>query len=132
MPEKLSEHTNALNWFEIPVADTARAKAFYEDILDVALNTVDMAGMEMTMFPSGADGGGKVGGALVKSDYHSPSMVGTMVYLNANPDIQQVIDRVEDAGGEVIMPRTLIDEQTGYMAFFQDTEGNRVGLHASN
>ncbi len=132
MPEKMSETTNALNWFEIPAADTERAKAFYEEILDISLNTVNMAGMVMSMFPSGAGGSGKVGGALVKSEYHSPSMVGTMVYLNANPDIQTVLDRVEEAGGEVIMARTLIDEQTGYMAFFQDTEGNRIGLHANN
>ncbi len=132
MPEKISESTNAINWFEIPVTDTARAKKFYETIMDISLSTLEMMGMEMTMFPSGSDGSGKVGGALVKSEYHAPSAQGALVYLNANPSIQDVQDRIEAAGGQVMMPRTLIDEQTGYMAFFMDTEGNRVGLHASN
>lgn len=132
MPEKISASTNAINWFEIPVTDTARAKKFYETIMDVSLHAMDMTGMEMSTFPSGSDGGGKVGGALVKSEYHSPSDKGALVYLNANPSIQDVVERIEAAGDKVIMPRTLIDEQTGYMAFFMDTEGNRVGLHASN
>jgi hypothetical protein len=132
MKEKISEATNALNWFEIPVADTERARKFYETILDVPMNTTDMMGMEMTFFPSSQEPNGKVSGALVKSEYHMPSTTGSMIYLNANPDLQEVLDRVEAAGGSVIMPRTLIDEQTGYFAFVQDTEGNRVGLHAAN
>ena len=132
MPEKLSKDTNALNWFEIPVTDTARAKKFYETILDVSMETVDMMGMEMVMFPYDEDPNGKVSGALVKSEYHKPSADGTLIYLNANPNIQDVEDRIAAAGGNVIMPRTLISEMVGYMAFFIDTEGNRIGLHASN
>ncbi len=132
MQEKLSENTNAINWFEIPATDTARAKKFYETILDVSMETVDMMGMEMVMFPYSQAANGKVSGALVKSDYHKPSTDGALIYLNANPSIQAVQDRIEAAGGQVVMPRTLIDEMTGYMAFFIDTEGNRIGLHAGN
>ena len=132
MPDKMSAATNSINWFEIPVTDTARAKSFYEIIFDIPMQTVPMPGMEMTMFPSQQGANGKVNGALVKSDNHTPSMEGAVVYLNANPSMQEVLDRIEDAGGDVAMPRTLISEQTGYMAFIHDTEGNRVGLHASN
>jgi predicted enzyme related to lactoylglutathione lyase len=132
MPEKLSKDTNALNWFEIPVTDTARAKKFYETILDVSMEQADMMGMEMVMFPYDEAPNGKVSGALVKSEYHKPSADGTLIYLNANPSIQDVQDRIAAAGGNVIMPRTLISEMVGYMAFFIDTEGNRIGLHASN
>jgi len=132
MQEKLSENTNALNWFEIPVADTERAKKFYETIMDVPMEKVDMMGMEMVMFPYSQTPNGKVSGALVKSEYHVPSAEGALIYLNANPSIQTIQDRIEAAGGQVVMPRTLIDEMVGYMAFFIDTEGNRVGLHASN
>jgi len=132
MPEKLSKDTNALNWFEIPVTDTARAKKFYETILDVPMESTDMMGMEMVMFPYADDANGKVSGALVKSEYHTPSAEGALIYLNANPNIQDVQDRVEAAGGKVVMPRMLISEDVGYMAFIMDTEGNRVGLHASN
>jgi uncharacterized protein len=131
--EKLSASTNALNWFEIPVTDTARAKKFYETILDIQMQTDTMMGMEMTMFPYDMQASnGKVSGSLVKGPMHKPSMDGSVVYLNANPSIQAVIDKIETAGGKVLMPRTLINEQIGYMAFFADTEGNRMALHAGN
>ncbi|HTE10856.1 MAG TPA: VOC family protein [Chitinophagaceae bacterium] len=129
--EKLSANTNAINWFEIPVTDTARAKKFYETIFDVKMDTREMMGMEMTFFPNDMQANtGKVSGSLVKGPMHKPSMEGAVVYLNANPAIQSVIDKVEKAGGKITMPKTLINEQTGYMAFFTDTEGNRMALHA--
>jgi len=59
-------------------------------------------------------------------------MDGAVVYLNANPAIQSVVDKIEKAGGKILMPKTLINEQIGYMAFFTDTEGNRMALHAGN
>ncbi len=90
-----------------------------------------MMGMENTSFPYDTQSG-KVSGALVKSEMHKPSMDGAVIYLNANPSIQTVIDKIEKAGGKIIMPKTLIHEKIGYMAFFTDTEGNRMGLHARN
>ena len=131
--EKMSAKTNALNWFEIPVTDTARAKKFYETILDIKMETNEMMGMEMTSFPFDMQSSsGKVSGTLVKGPMHKPSMDGAVIYLNANPAIQTVIDRIEKAGGKILMPKTLINEQIGYMAFFTDTEGNRMALHAGN
>jgi predicted enzyme related to lactoylglutathione lyase len=62
---------------------------------------------------------------------HRPSDAGAIIYLNANPDLQTVVNKIEKAGGKVIRPKTLIDENTGYMAFFYDTEGNAVGLHSN-
>jgi hypothetical protein len=63
---------------------------------------------------------------------YKPGMDGALVYLNANPSIQTVIDKIEDAGGKTILPRTKIGEDIGYMAFFIDSEGNRMALHAGN
>ncbi|PZF71405.1 VOC family protein [Taibaiella soli] len=127
----MNKDANALNWFEIPVTDMQRAKNFYDKVFDINIAVDNMMGMEMGFLPF-EDGNGKVSGALVKSDMHKPSMDGALVYLNANPDIQKVVDRVESAGGKVVMPKTLINEQVGYMAFFTDTEGNKMGLHASS
>lgn len=130
--EKLSANTNALNWFEIPVTDTARAKEFYETIFDISMETQEMMGMEMTFFPYDMEAqSGKVSGALVKGEMMKPGLDGAVVYLNGNPAIQTIVDKIEAAGGKVIMPKTLITEQIGYMAFFVDTEGNRLGLHAA-
>jgi predicted enzyme related to lactoylglutathione lyase len=125
--EKLNENTNALNWFEIPVTEVDRAKKFYEAIFDITMQSIDMMGMQMAMFPSQSP---KSGGALVKSPNHVPSTTGSIIYLNGNPNLQNVLDKVEAAGGKVTMPKMLIDEQTGHMAFFIDTEGNLVGLHS--
>ncbi|MFD1255753.1 VOC family protein [Mucilaginibacter terrae] len=125
--EKLSKTTNALNWFEIPVTDAARAKAFYESVFDIQMQQFEMMGMQMIMFPSQSP---KTGGALVQSPQHIPGTTGAVIYLNGNPNLQLVLDRIENAGGKVTMPKTHINPETGYMAFFMDTEGNAVGLHS--
>ncbi|MEO8853432.1 MAG: VOC family protein [Ginsengibacter sp.] len=130
MSKKMSSETNAINWFEIAVKDIARAKKFYETILEVELSEMEMAGMKMAMFPY--DGTkGTVGGALAQSEMHIPGATGAVIYLNANPDLQLVLNRVEKAGGKIVMPKTLIDEQTGNMAFISDTEANTIGLHSN-
>ena len=130
MTKKISAETNAINWFEIAVADIARAKKFYETILEIEMTPMKMMGMKMAMFPY--DGSkGTVGGALVQSERHTPGATGAVIYLNANPDLDLVFNRIEKAGGKTSMPKTLIDKNTGYMAFFTDTEGNTVGLHSN-
>jgi predicted enzyme related to lactoylglutathione lyase len=129
MMEKLGPGTNALNWFEISVNDIDRAAKFYETILDITLMRMEMMGMKMAAFPSMPP---HSGGSLVKSDQHVPSMDGAVIYLNANPDLQHVLDRVSSAGGQIIMGKTLIDDQVGYMAFIVDSEGNKVGLHSGH
>jgi uncharacterized protein len=123
--------TNALNWFEISVTDIARAKKFYEEIFGITMDTQDMMGMKMAYFPADMMGG-KVGGGIVESPYHKPSAEGARIYLNANPDLDTVLGKVESAGGAVTMPKTKISDEIGYMAFFTDTEGNAGALHSNN
>jgi predicted enzyme related to lactoylglutathione lyase len=91
----------------------------------------EMMGMKMVGFPSEM-GNGKASGGLVQSEMHKPSVDGAVVYLNANPSIQTVLDRIENAGGKVVMPKTEISPEIGCMAFFIDSEGNKVALHAQN
>lgn len=121
---------NAINWFEIPVNDMERAQKFYEEIFGFGLVPMDMPGMPMRMFP--IDDMGGVGGALIFSqEFCAPSADGTMIYFNGNPDLSAALDKVEAAGGRVVMPKTEIDPEIGFMAVFIDTEGNRIGLHSS-
>jgi len=126
----MSTETNALNWFEIAAKDIERARTFYEKIFEVEMSEMEMMGMKMAMFPYDPEKG-KVSGALVQSEMHTPGMTGAIIYLNANPDLQKVLDRVEKSGGKISMPKTLIDENTGFMAFISDTEGNNIGLHSN-
>ena len=53
-----------------------------------------------------------------------------MIYLNANPDVQVVLDKVEAAGGKVIVPKTEISPEHGFMAVIIDTENNRIAFHS--
>jgi hypothetical protein len=125
----MDSNVNALNWFEIPALDIDRAKGFYENIFDIKMDTMNMMGMEMAFFPM-APGNGKVSGALCKSENHKPSHDGCVIYLNGNPDLQQSLNKVEQAGGQVVMPKTKISDEVGFMAFFIDTEGNKIALHS--
>lgn len=122
---------NILNWFEISVSDIARAKKFYETVFSIQMEQQDMMGMQMAFFPA-ADMNGKVSGGLVQGSMHNPSTDGAVIYLNGNPDLSDALSRVERAGGQIVMPKTQISPEVGYMAFFIDSEGNRVGLHSNN
>lgn len=119
----------AAAWFEIPVKNMARAKKFYQYIFEIELDDLPMEqGPKMSMFP--VEEGG-VGGALIEAqDFYTPSHEGTLVYLAANPDLQDVLDRIEPNGGKVLNPKTQISDEYGYMAVFEDTEGNRLALHS--
>ena len=59
---------------------------------------------------------------------HLPCMDGALIYLNSNPSIQDVLDRIEPAGGQVLMPKVQISPEAGCIAYFIDTEGNRIDL----
>jgi predicted enzyme related to lactoylglutathione lyase len=117
---------HALNWFEIPVTNMGRAIKFYSTILGSELQVMETPEGQMAFFPSGEN---DIGGALTQGQGSQPSMNGTLVYLNAGEDLSQALDRVEAAGGKVTQPKTDIGEY-GFVAYFTDTEGNKVGLHS--
>ena len=120
--------TNSLNWFEIPALDIDRAKKFYESIFDIKMESHQMDDSKMAFFPWEA-GSGKATGGLAQSPNHKPSMEGTIVYLNANPNMDNVLSKVEAAGGKILAPKMSIGEH-GHIAFILDTEGNNVGIHS--
>jgi len=121
---------NSINWFEIPVADLERAKKFYETIFDIEMGAMEVSDQKLYTFPYDPTND-KVSGALVEDANAISKMDGVTLYLNANPNIDKVIDRIEAAGGKVLIPKTQISPEIGYMCFFNDTEGNRMALHAA-
>lgn len=122
--------TNAISWFEIPATELERATRFYEAIFEIAMIPLEMEDMKMSMFPV-EDMMTGIGGAIVQAPafYKSSETDGVLIYLNGNPDLQLVLDRVEKAGGKIAQPKTLISPDYGFMALIIDTEGNRIGLH---
>lgn len=93
---------------------------------------MDMPNIRMRMFPIDDMQNG-IGGAVVDSSgFHKPSATdGPLIYLNGQPDVQQVLDKVDAAGGSIMVPKTEISPEYGYMAVILDTEGNRIGLHSN-
>jgi len=125
-------YKNAVSWFEIPANDINRAQKFYEDILGISMIPMEMPNLQMRMFPI-TDMQNGVGGALCHTPdgFYKPSAnAGPMIYLNANPDVQRILDKIEAAGGKILVPKTEISPEYGHMAVFIDTEGNRVALHS--
>lgn len=125
----MDNNSNSLNWFEIPANDIARSKKFYETIFGVTMEDNEMGDSKMAFFPW-VEGSGKATGAVAQSPNHKPSMEGTVVYLNANPSMDPVLEKVEAAGGKIAVPKMSIGEH-GHIAFIIDTEGNNIGLHST-
>lgn len=124
-------YKSAISWFEIPATDLDRATKFYETLFDVKLIPVDMPNIKMRMFPV-ADMMNDIGGAIVENgEFFKPSSTdGVLIYLNGNPDVQNILDKVEAAGGKIVVPKTEISPEYGYMGVITDTEGNRIGFHS--
>lgn len=122
--------SHAINWFEIPVADFERAKKFYETIFDYQMPENTMGSSRMGFFLYDFQNEGRGGAIVYNPEFYSPSKSGTLVYLNCDPDLQIVLDRVEGAGGKIIREKALVAENLGYWALIEDSEGNRVALHS--
>jgi predicted enzyme related to lactoylglutathione lyase len=118
---------NAINWFEIPVKNFDKAKTFYETILGSKMQPMEMPGMKSAFFPADLQNG--IGGCITEAKGYEPSKMGSLVYLNGGEDLSVPLSKVEKAGGKIIMPKTAIG-QNGFMAHFEDTEGNKVALHS--
>jgi len=118
---------HAIHWFEIPVEDFERARAFYSKIFDFDMPAGDMGPNRMGFFP--CDRGG-IGGAIVRGPGYTPSATGSKVYLNGGADLAVVLGRVEAAGGTVVLGKTLVREDLGWFAVFRDPDGNEVALHS--
>ena len=120
--------TNALNWFEIYVSDLDRARRFYEAILDEPLTPSEMPGGQMAIFPFDQENG--IGGAITVMEGCTPGgSGGTIVYLNVEGKLDAVLERIPQAGGKVLRDRMPIPPH-GFIAYFQDCDGNSVGLHS--
>jgi predicted enzyme related to lactoylglutathione lyase len=117
---------NAINWFEIPVADMDRAVRFYEAVFATKLHREVFGGHDHAIFtrPDPA----AVAGALVKADHLTPSAAGSRIYLDTRGELDACLARVAGAGGTIVMPKTDIGDP-GFIAIVKDTEGNAVGLH---
>lgn len=115
-----------VTWFEIPVTDFERAKTFYEVVLQKKIHPFFLGNVQHGFWEHTPSA---IGGAIVK-DEGKPSADGVLIYFNGGENVMPIIERVELAGGKVLLPKTQISPEIGFMAKFQDTEGNTLALHS--
>jgi predicted enzyme related to lactoylglutathione lyase len=103
------------NWIEIPVANLARAKKFYAEILNVELNDMQIGDVSYSIL-SVKDQFNC--GALASGPSCTPSSDGVVVYLNGGDDLSKVLGRVKKAGGKVLIEKTFLSKEAGHIALF--------------
>ena len=116
-----------LNWVEIPVTNMKRATSFYRELLGIDVHEMKLGNNDYALF---AVNDKFNSGCLVKGDGYVPRMDGVVVYLNGGSDLSGVLARVEKAGGKVLLAKTFLSAEAGNIAYFKDTEGNKIGLHS--
>jgi uncharacterized protein len=127
---------NPVNWFEIYVQDMDRATSFYEAVLKVKLDKLEMPtdmedadNFQMTSFPF-VDDQPNASGALVKAEGMESGGNSIVIYFTCDDCITEQ-NRVENAGGKVLKEKFSIG-QYGFCSICMDTEGNTFGLHSMN
>lgn len=118
-----------ISMFEIPATDISRAISFYQAILNITIEQMDVDGMKMGILPYE---GQMVTGVIIQADGYKPSADGITMYLNVGENLQVVLDKVEKNGGQILLPKTAHADDSGYFALFLDSEGNRMALNSPN
>jgi len=126
-PKGVPSNSNPVSWFEIPVTDMPRARTFYEHVLNVKLQPLNFGPLEIAIFPMRPGTPGATG-ALMKGEAFQPSQRGVQIYF-LTPDVDGTLERVRQRAGKVVLPKTQIGP-LGFIASFEDSEGNRVGLRS--
>ena len=126
---KVKDMKSYISMFEIPATDISRAINFYQALLDIKIENMDIEGMQMGILPYERQ---MVTGVIIKADGYKPSADGVTMYLNAGENLQVVLERVEKNGGKIIVPKTVHADESGYFAIFLDSEGNKMALNSPN
>ena len=115
--------------FEIPATEISRAIDFYQAILDIKIEKMEMPEMQMGILPYEEQ---MVTGVIIQAEGYKPSADGVTIYLNGGDNLQVILDKVEKNGGKILTPKTLHADESGYFTIFLDSEGNKIGLHSPN
>lgn len=127
-PEKdnMTKKYNPVVYFEIPVNNMERAVKFYTSVLNFNFEREIIHSNEMALFPF-ADENTGITGALAKGEIYKPTKNGVLIYFytqNINTTLKLVIAN----GGQILFPKTA-NGDLGFVAEFEDSEGNRIALH---
>ncbi len=146
--QKQCKNMKLICWFEIPVKNMERAKRFYENVFEVEFDMQVFGGIQHAVFMNKR--GKRFDITVVlrdSSEYANEKIFGSVIFFDVNVvGIDNVLSNTEKYGGKILMPKTLlknklsdgrvtiaktyIDQQSGYVAYIMDTEGNKLGLYS--
>ena len=127
----MEAQNNILGWFEVPVSDMERAIRFYEEVSAIKMERHLLGPLDMAWFPYNQKGMGAAGSLVHSPANYKPSMDGVLIYFSSQSgDLADELSRIDKAGGKVLMPKTMISPDVGFMSLFLDSEGNRVAIHS--
>ena len=127
--QNMKNMNSFVSLFEIPATDISRAITFYQTILDINIEKMEIPGIEMGVFPYENQ---IVTGVIMKGEDYKPTANGVTIYLNGGDNLQVILDRIEKNGGKILLPKTAHADESGFFALFLDTEGNKLGLNSPN
>jgi predicted enzyme related to lactoylglutathione lyase len=104
--------------FELPAADTARARAFWSGVFGWEFSDTTFPGMEYWMVRTGED----QGGAVMSTEAGDR---GPIVYFDSD-DIDASLAKVRELGGEAGEKQPI--PHIGWFVHATDTEGNGFGI----
>ena len=116
-----------LNWFEIPTNNLEKAAAFYREIFGLDLEMVEVDNKRFAVFPTQIS---QTGGAVVQAEGYVPSENGIQIFFEATGTMDEILSRIEPAGGKIVVEKYRVNEEIGDVASFKDLDGNKIGLHS--
>ena len=119
---------NTIVWADIPVTDMDRARKFYSAVLQADIELMEGANGDVALLP-GDPMSGEVSGDLVKGENSTPGAGGVTIYFDSKGDPEGMVERAVAAGGKVLMPVASMGDMVGFIGMFEDSEGNRIGVH---
>jgi len=114
-------------WADLPVIDLKRASDFYAHVTGEPVMVMPGSNDTVAVIGGPSDDDGMV----VSVDLYvggKPSHDGPTIYFGAKGDIDSMVARVVEAGGKILDEKADMGPMIGWLAFFEDTEGNRVGI----
>jgi len=125
--KQMETNFNPVVYFEIPVTDINRAIKFYKSVFQFDFQKEVIDHNEMALFPF-TDGQTGISGALAKGEIYKPTKNGVVIYFKTL-NIDKTLKLASENGGQILYPKT--DNGLGFVAEFEDTEGNRIALYQS-
>jgi uncharacterized protein len=123
--DTMLKKSNPVVYFEIPVNDIDRAIKFYTTVFNFEFDKEIIDKNEMALFPF-AEANSGISGALAKGEIYKPTKDGVVIYFKTE-NIDETLKSATYNGGQMLYPKT--DNGIGFVAEFEDTEGNRIALY---